>query len=329
MRRILRPIKTTILNTSNRLKKGIVILIYHRVAPLADYPYPIVVSPDNFAQQMEVLRKNYHPLSLLELVEAIEGCKVPRRGVVVTFDDGYIDNLTYALPILESYQIPATVFVTTGNLIEQREFWWDELEHIILKPTQFPQYLKFSINGQSHEWSSRTPGERDQARRAIHLVLRPLAHADRELIMEELVLQAGQTRETRPDHRSMTDHELQKFSKSAFIDIGAHTVSHPILSSLPYDEQYQEFSRSKDELKAITGKGIELCSYPYGSRDDFNQDSINAVKDCGFRAACTTSPGLVREGTNLFELPRCWADNWGRYTFQQHLQSYFSPRVAD
>jgi peptidoglycan/xylan/chitin deacetylase (PgdA/CDA1 family) len=319
-----RSIKELAMQTKNRFKKGVVVLAYHRVALLPDYPYPIVVEPDNFAQQMETLHKQFHPLSLTELADSIELQDIPKRGVVVTFDDGYIDNLTQALPILDAYQIPATVFVTTGNVYEQIEFWWDELEHLVLKPMDFPNDLKISFNGKFYHWSTKTFLERNTARRAIRLILRPMKYADRQDILEQVAAQVRQSRVTRPDHRPMTNIELQQFASNELIQIGAHTVTHPILSSLPYDEQYHELKHSRDELEAATGQVVDVCSYPYGSAEDFNEDSIKAARDCGFRIACTTLVGVVRKDIDPFMLPRCWIDNWDRESFEQRLNNYFN-----
>jgi peptidoglycan/xylan/chitin deacetylase (PgdA/CDA1 family) len=323
LRRAFAPIKKIIPRARVRFNPGAVILVYHRVASLPTYPYPIVSSPENFAEQLGLLKKHYCPISLIDLADAVERGKIPNRSVVLTFDDGYIDNFTQALPILEAYKIPATIFVTTGNIWDKKEFWWDELEHILLGSADFPDCLKININGETHQWPTRTFSEKHQARRSIHLIMRPMSNEERQEILGELASQTGQTREVREIHRSMVVQELKQFARSNYVHIGAHTVTHPILSSLPYEDQYQELSSSRDELEAIIGKPIQVCSYPYGSVDDFNQDSIKAAKDCGFRAACSTIRGLVHHDTDPFILPRCWADNWNRNTFEKRLLSYF------
>ncbi len=323
LRRTFSPIKKIIPRARVRFKPGAVILIYHRVASLPNYPYPIVSTPENFAEHMDLLNKHYCPISLIDLLDAIDRRKIPNRAVVVTFDDGYIDNLTQALPILETYQIPATIFVTTGNISDKKEFWWDELERILIGSADFPDCLNININGESHQWPTRTYSEKNQARRSIHLLIRPMSNEGRQKFLGELASQTGQTREVREVHRSMVVQELKQFVSSNYVHIGAHTVTHPILSSLPYKEQYHEFARSRDELEAITGYPIEVCSYPYGSKDDFDDNSIKAAKNCGFRVACTTVQGVVQPDVDPFRLPRCWADNWNRNTFEKRLLSYF------
>ena len=114
------------------------ILVYHRVTPLDFDPEWLAVTPDRFAEQMDVLRRHYHVLSLSELHACLQKGNVPRKAVAVTFDDGYADNLLSARPVLERYDVPATFFVTTGKLDQTSEFWWDELGSLLLETPKLP-----------------------------------------------------------------------------------------------------------------------------------------------------------------------------------------------
>ncbi len=108
----------------SRFTHGALILGYHRVADVAHDPHLMCVSPQHFAAQLEALRRFAHTVSLQELVLGLQNGALPRRAVALTFDDGYADVLYHAWPLLERYEIPATVFVVSGCL--GREFWWDE-----------------------------------------------------------------------------------------------------------------------------------------------------------------------------------------------------------
>jgi peptidoglycan/xylan/chitin deacetylase (PgdA/CDA1 family) len=92
------------------------------------------------------------PIPLQQLVEALQEGKVPARAVVVTFDDGYPDNLHEAMPLLERYDISATMFVTAGQLGSQREPWWDELDRLLLQPGILPPKLRLNINGSTFDF---------------------------------------------------------------------------------------------------------------------------------------------------------------------------------
>src|SRR5690242_345176 len=104
------------------------VLMYHRVVALASDPQLLGVSPGNFAEQLEVLRKTARPIPLAHMVESLRKGQPAQRSVVLTLDDGYADNHVNARPLLERYEVPATVFVTAGHLSSDRELWWDELD---------------------------------------------------------------------------------------------------------------------------------------------------------------------------------------------------------
>jgi peptidoglycan/xylan/chitin deacetylase (PgdA/CDA1 family) len=104
-----------------------IILTYHRVAEPVDDPHLLAVSPVNFEQQVEFLKKNYNVISLEQLIHDVAQQKLQQNSVVITFDDGYADNLYTALPILEKYNAPMTLFVTSGH-IDTPRFYWDNVE---------------------------------------------------------------------------------------------------------------------------------------------------------------------------------------------------------
>ncbi len=127
--------------TRRQLTGSAVILLYHRVAEPAEDPQLLCVTPRNFSEQMSVLRKFGKPLPLTELVTLGRDRNLPQQGIVVTFDDGYADNLHNAKPALARYEIPATVFVTAGQVGSTEEYWWDELERLLLEPSRLPEVL--------------------------------------------------------------------------------------------------------------------------------------------------------------------------------------------
>ncbi|HLZ07697.1 MAG TPA: polysaccharide deacetylase family protein, partial [Chloroflexota bacterium] len=119
------------------------ILLYHRVTTIERDPQMLCVSPENFRQQMDVLRRRGLKLMpLKDLVDSIESNRVPSGAVAITFDDGYADNLEQAAPILRKYEAPATVFATNAYTNCDAEFYWDDLDRIFLSPGSLPRYLR-------------------------------------------------------------------------------------------------------------------------------------------------------------------------------------------
>ena len=107
--------------------------MYHRIADVMWDPWGLAVSPARFAEQMQALLQVRLPLTMDDFVACLDRGALPRNAIAVTFDDGYVDNLLFAQPVLERLKIPATVFVTTHNTGVRQEFWWDELTRLILK----------------------------------------------------------------------------------------------------------------------------------------------------------------------------------------------------
>ena len=134
-------------------RDGWVVLLYHRVTVLRRDPWGLAVLPRHFEEHLDVIRRHARPTTLGTLDEMMKRGEHPRRVVVVTFDDGYADNLYEARPLLERYEVPATVFVTTGPLHHDRGFWWDALEDALLSPNVVPATLSLEITGRQREWT--------------------------------------------------------------------------------------------------------------------------------------------------------------------------------
>ena len=149
-------LRRTARRAANLFLPRTIILLYHRVAELSSDPQLLSVTPQHFAEHLEILRKYYRPIPLRETDKQL------RRSVMVTFDDGYADNLWNAKPLLERYDVPATVFVTTGYVGRDQEFWWDELETFLLERKTLPETLQLNINGGIRQWELGTSADYDE-----------------------------------------------------------------------------------------------------------------------------------------------------------------------
>jgi peptidoglycan/xylan/chitin deacetylase (PgdA/CDA1 family) len=284
-------------------------------------------------------------MHLGELIKGMRDGTLPDRATAVTFDDGYADNLTVALPLLQQHDVPATVFITTGYLNGQREFWWDELERLLLWPGTLPSTLRLRINERIFEWdlagtgryggeafdrnrawrvsAKRDPSPRHQIYRSLYCQLRPLPDHEREAVLGELRKQAGTVAAVRPTHRTLRPEELIELADGGLVEVGAHTETHPVLAALAPSAQEQEIRRSKGRLEGILGREVRSFTYPYGSRQDYTSTTIAAVREAGFAFACSTSRGLVFRGTDPYQLPRAVVRDSSGEAFAQRLEECF------
>lgn len=313
LKRILKRAKTS-------LNGRVVILMYHRVYETSSDPWGLCVSPKHFAEQLEFLSRNYQILSLHKLVRLIEDAQLPKRAVVLTFDDGYSDNLWNAQPLLEKYETPATVFITSGSLDSPTEFWWDDLQRTLLQPKTLPERLKLSVQDRLYEWPITNSDDRQLAYMAIHNILQPLKPSDRNQVMSDLFAWADMDSMARPDYRPLATTELIQLAQSEFVDIGAHSVTHPLLAGMSQASQTAEIAGSRQELEVILGCPVDTFSYPYGN---LASETVEIVKAAGFKIALTTDGKAVKVGANPFRLGRFGVGDWDGKKFKQHLNNFF------
>lgn len=306
---------------------------------LASDPHAICVSPGRFREHLEVIRARYNPIALADLLAALSDGRVPRLSVVVTFDDGYADNLLEAKPLLERYEVPATVFVTTGYVGLGREFWWDELERCLLRPGTLPETLALTIEGEADSWdlgdgtdyseeefqrnrgwnwrAHTYPSVRQRLFRELFQRLQPLQHEDRCSALQTLSSWADEGPLARATHQVLTPDELLHLADSDLIEIGAHSVTHPLLSELPPAERRKEISDSKTFLEDVLGTRVDSFAYPYG----VIADTVDAVRQAGFQAACATSNGIVFPDQDVYQLPRAYVGDWDGDEFARRIRT--------
>ncbi len=306
-----------------RFKPGGVILMYHRVIDFVPDIYNLTVSPAHFAEHMQILRHRCTPMPLTKLISAINTNTLPNRAVAVTFDDGYYDNYREALPLLQAAGIPATVFVVSGFVDSQREFWWDELERAVLIPQRVPPELHLRLNSQNYAWDTRTLDQRTTAHQALHELIAQQDVQTRAGILEALVTWAGVDVAGRPTHRVMRSDEMIQLVSDGLIEVGGHTVNHPTLSKLSVEAQRHEIAEGCRQLEAILGRPIHVFAYPYGRAEDWGDAAADLVRQLGMRGAVTTIPGCVEAGAAPFRLRRWAVVNWDGEQFARELESFF------
>jgi peptidoglycan/xylan/chitin deacetylase (PgdA/CDA1 family) len=308
------------------------ILMYHRVADELVDPWGLVVSPSRFREQMHVLNRTRRPMPLTEFVHRLMARSLPADAVAVTFDDGYLDNLVAAKPILSSVGVPATVFLVTGYLDQPKEFWWDELARIILL-ARVSRRIELLIGGQeicfqldcdaaeeSIVWRAWSPpmSKRQQAFVAIWSICRSLDEEERGRVLAALRSSPGQDSLPPATSRSMNRAEARALVSDGLVTIGAHTVTHPVLTALSSEDRQNEINVSKAACEALIGGPVAGFAYPYGELDTA---LTTIMRSTGFQYACSTRSEPANAAADIMALPRYQVFNYEGDTFEQWLRS--------
>jgi peptidoglycan/xylan/chitin deacetylase (PgdA/CDA1 family) len=310
--------------------------MYHRVADVVTDPWNLCVSPQFFDDQMAFLQSALDPVPLSEITAP---STTGRSRVAVTFDDGYVDNVTNALPILETRNIPATIFIISGTIDSDREFWWDELEHLMLACAPLPETVRLETSkgsfehavGQAHSYTKADqssdrevdifesrPGTRLRSYFEIWELCCGLDPDERLQILDALWSWSGRKRITRPHFRPMNRGELREAAAIKLLEFGAHTTSHPRLPTLSPVERNREIIDSADFLERETGTRPSSFSYPFGQHDSA---TVAIVRD-SFDRAVSTRPGIIQAVTPVHELKRLAIENWSADIFRDRIVSH-------
>jgi len=320
-----------------------VILLYHRVAESQPDPHLLCVSPQHFAEHLEVLRRWGRPVPLRDLSAGLRSGSMPARGVALTFDDGYADNLTQALPLLEREQVPATVYALAGHMQSGSELYIDELQHAVLTRSDLAAEFVLHIGRTEYRWSAAPPGKAhpaaadfpawpESARERIYLevcqLLRPLSAAERERALEELRAQLGQPPVACSQHRLLSRDQLRALDAHPLVEIGSHGCDHVVLANLDRKAQAADVQAGLQLLERILERKVESFAYPYGSPWDVGRQTVALIRELGLREACANTPGQVVRGSNPYWLPRFPVRDWDGEEFERRLHGFDRPQPA-
>lgn len=309
-------------NTFKTKKTTPIVLIYHRVANLTSDPQLLAVSPKKFEDQIKYLKKRFNVISLQQLVKDLSKGRLTDNSVVITFDDGYADNLYNAKPILEKYGVPATVFVTADMVDSDREYWWDNLERIFLLGDNIYKPLNVTVKGESFSWTINSREEAEKVYNEMHPLLKFTNVIERDRIIDQLISWAGLDLEGRKTHRSMTSQEVKELAAGGLISVGAHTMTHCTLSMETEERQAYEIEESKKFLEKLLGGKVESFSYPFGSASDANDITRDIVRQAGYNCGIANVQDNIDKTVDLFWIPRRLVRNWDINEFQDKLDDF-------
>ena len=318
------------------LQRKAVVLSYHRIIQIDVDPWELAVSPENFEQHLQVLKK-YSLITPGQLSKHLKKGTLKNKMVCITFDDGYQDNYEFAKPLLEKYNSSSTIFIPVHFIGQKKSFWWDELQSIVLGKHDLPQRLSISIANDTLEfdlgndahftethhrkntswiWYEEAKTKRAELYLEIWKRLRPLKYAQ---IIETL----GQLRQWclcniifDDNSLPMNDDQLKEIIVHPLFNIGIHTVTHSALASHTKQEQFTEIANCKKRLEELSGNIINTIAYPYGI---YNDDTIEVSKQLGLESGFTTQGQAIQATDHPLKLARVHVKNWNGEEFEKNL----------
>ncbi len=282
-----------------RLAGSALIPMYHGVIPdSSEFSAWTLMRESMFDAQMQFLVRHYIPVTLEDAL----GGKFARgkTAVAVTFDDGLKNNLDVALPILEKYGIPATVYISTSAIEQRQPFWWDKVIMAVqasgcdeIGPKYGLANIRLRTGNAEQRWTD------------VHSLLTALietAYPDREILAEQIATDLlGADYKVAPEFQVMDIGELRQLAASPLISIGVHTHTHDLLTRLDAEAIRKTVLTGQQNLVEWLGGSIEHFAYPGG---DHNQAVVDVIRELQFTSAVTTESGVCRPDTNPLRIPR-------------------------
>ena len=298
---------TLLSRASSLFRQEIRILIYHRIVdPLRVYDTANVsATPEQFGRQLDHLARDYDVIGFTDLLAAYRGSqKLPKRPLLITFDDGFADNYTFAFPALSERNLTAAFFVTTAHIGQRELFWFDKVG-FLLKLTRERSWDL--LDGSSIDLVGRDP---EHVLRDI--LTRLKSFPNRQRIEQIRILEEMSFDGMEPVDEinfPMTWDQLDEMMRGG-MGIYSHTCTHPVLSTLEQDDEIRrELAVSKKQIEKRLGVSCDVFAYPVGRRSSYDQRTLRLVKDCGYELACINESGTndIRK-TSKLELLRIPVD---------------------
>ena len=270
---------------------------------------------------MALVAEDYRPVALSELVTGLSRGRVPDRSVAITFDDGYVDNLEYGLPVLERLGVPATIYVATGYIGSDAPFWWDEAEDLLVGPGARPDRLELRIGSRQLALATAAAEERETALAdGVQPALRESTPGAIESALRALRAWAGRPPEPQASEetgRALRSEELVRLERSEVIEVGAHTRWHPSLRALSPAAARAEIAGSRDDLERLLDRSPLHFSYPFGDR---RRVTSRLAREARFTSAVAVEQAMpVTCRSDPYALPRSQAVEEDITLFQARL----------
>jgi peptidoglycan/xylan/chitin deacetylase (PgdA/CDA1 family) len=284
-------------------RRVLLVLNYHRIGNSAETPFDSNVfsaTAEEFDAQIAFFRRRFQIVSLPEALHMKES-RGSGTALLITFDDGYLDNYTLAAPILRAHGVPAVFFLPTAFVGTAKLPWWDQIAYIIKKSRNrhislhYPETTTFDLNADDTGRVSM---------RILRLFKQP-AVTDAERFLTDLEDACAASRPDGNTVRCFLNWEEAREMQQQGLAFGSHTHSHEILAKLSPELQQEEADRSRRILEREMGRTIDVMAYPVGAVESFSAVTVDALKRAGYRAAFSFYGGLNRPGAiQAFDIRR-------------------------
>lgn len=298
-------LSTLLSRTASLFRQDVRILIYHRIVdPLRAYDSANVsATPEQFGRQLDHVAKEYDVIGFADLLAAYNGAqRLPKRPLLITFDDGFADNYTFAFPALLKRNLTAAFFVTTAHIGQRELFWFDKVG-FLLKQTR------------ERSWNLLDGSSVELVGRDLEPVLKDILARLKSFPNEQRIEQIRILEEMSLDGMEAIDEinfpmdwdQLEEMMQGG-MEIYSHTCTHPVLSTLGEEEEIRrELAVSKEQIESRLGSSCNVFAYPVGRRSSYDERTLRLVKDCGYELACINESGTndmkKTDKLELFRIP--------------------------
>jgi peptidoglycan/xylan/chitin deacetylase (PgdA/CDA1 family) len=293
------------------------VVTFHRVLdPSKQAPYlfdegVVDSAPDEFERDIQMIRRHFTPIGIDDVARSMDGAPLPRNPILVTFDDGYKDNIDVALPILARHRVKAVFFIATHYLCQRRMFWWDRINYILKRSTRDRIALSYPDD---IELPLATERDRAAAIGAVLRIVKCRVGLDLDRFLDGLAVAAEVLWNDRID-RELTEPLLMTWDhvrelRRAGMDVQSHTRTHRVLQTLDAAQLRFELRGSKDDLEYQLDEPISSISFPVGHRLERRIDVRQALVAAGYKLGFTNATGThrMRRGGDPFDVSRIGLD---------------------
>jgi peptidoglycan/xylan/chitin deacetylase (PgdA/CDA1 family) len=292
-----------------------IVLMYHRIGQRQPDPHGLSVSAPNLADHLVQLRQR---VEIVPLSDLLEPSSAPRAAI--TFDDGEAELAGDAATILAEATAPATFFVVTAWVGTPYAPWQDRLATMLLGEGS-PPGTRVRIGVRHVRLRIDDPERRRHTYWRLHGLLRRQAPPRIEEVLASIDPDVA-----RAPHpvRSLDADELRALAANPLFEIGAHSMTHPMLSTLSGAARAVEIGGSREALEQLLGTGVRAFAYPFGARRTFGGTDVRAARRAGYTLACSAEQARVPNRPDPFRIPRLYVGNWDADRFAARLEGWLS-----